>query len=138
MQQFNMFYQCHVTNQESGIWQLQCHLQIISLFEQQILIVSPQNCEIGWFINSQIEQLATQIVRDFALDPICLTWIEHDAHYASRAIATKYSEIEFQWKAGVAKYPKWKAIADDLIENLIDSVSNRPKIHLTSSIGAYR
>lgn len=138
MQQFNMFYQCHVTSQESGIWQLQCHLHIIHLFEQQIVIVSPQNCEVGWFITSQIEQLATQIVRDFNLDPSCLTWIEHDAHYTSRAIATKYSEIEFQWHERVAKNPRWKGIADYLIEDLIDSVFTRPQIRWASPVGALR
>jgi|JFJP01.1.fsa_nt_gi hypothetical protein len=138
MKQLNMFYECHVTNQESGIWQLKCHLHIINLFEQQIVIVSPQNCEIGWFITAQVEQLATHVVCDFDLDPTCLTWIEYDADYANRAIATKYSEIEFQWRKRVAKNPRWKGIADDLIEDLIDNVFTRPQIRLASLVGALR
>jgi len=65
MKNINLFYQCHVAGQDSAIWQLKCHLRIIyQQFGQQIVIVSPQNCEIGWFIPSQIEKLATQIIQD--------------------------------------------------------------------------
>lgn len=66
MKIFEQFYECPVSGQRSAIWQLKCHLRIIyGQFGQQIAIVSVQNCEIGWFIPSQLEQLATHIVRIF-------------------------------------------------------------------------
>ena len=119
MQIFEQFYECHVTGNESAIWQLKCHLRIIyQQFGQQIAIVSVQNCEIGWFIPKQIEQLATHIVRMFQLDPDRLTWIECDPHYTSRPINTEYSQVSFDWHQGNATNPKWKAIANASIESI--------------------
>jgi hypothetical protein len=134
MKNINLFYQCHVTGQDSTIWQLQCHLRIIyQSFGQQIVIVSPQNCEIGWFMPSQTEKLATQIIRDFQLNPSRLTWIEHDQNYASREICTEYSEITFQWKQAIATNPHWQAISNELVSCLIaetDYSDSWSKIHL--------
>jgi hypothetical protein len=135
MKNINLFYQCHVTGQNSAIWQLQCHLRIIyQQFGQQIVIVSPQNCEIGWFIPSQIEKLATQIIQDFQLNPNRLTWIEHDPNYASRQICSEYSEVTFQWKqAIIATNPHWQAISNELVDSLIadtDYSGSWSKIHL--------
>jgi len=119
MKIFEQFYECHVTGQESAIWQLKCHLRIIyHQFGQQIAIVSVQNCEIGWFIPSQLELLATHIVRIFQLDPDHLIWIERDPHYSSRPINTEYSEVSFDWYQGVATNPKWKAIANESVESI--------------------
>jgi hypothetical protein len=119
MKVFEQFYECPVTVQESAIWQLKCHLRIIDReFGQQIAIVSVQNCEIGWFVPSQLEQLATHIVRMFQLDPDRLTWIERDPHYASRPINTEYSEVSFDWHQGIATNPKWKAIANKSVESI--------------------
>jgi hypothetical protein len=116
MKNINLFYQCHVAGQDSEVWQLQCHLRIIyQSFGQQIVIVSPQNCEIGWFMPSQTEKLATQIIRDFQLNPSRLTWIEHDQNYASRESCTEYSEITFQWKQAIATNPHWQAISNELV-----------------------
>jgi len=114
MKKFDLFYQCHVTGQESSIWQLQCHLRIIQQFGRQIAIASPQNCEIGWFIPAQLEKLVTQIVQDFELNPDLLTWIEHDSNYASRKTGSEYSEVEFQWHQGIATNPQWRSLSDDL------------------------
>ncbi|OYQ64309.1 hypothetical protein B9G53_12265 [Pseudanabaena sp. SR411] len=135
MKNINLFYQCHVSGQDSTIWQLQCHLRIIyHQFGQQIVIVSPQNCEVGWFIPSQIEKLATQIIRDFQLNPNRLTWIEHDPNYASRQICSEYSEVTFQWKqAIIATNPHWQAISNELVDSLIadtDYSDSWSKIHL--------
>ncbi len=119
MQIFEQFYECPVTGHESAIWQLKCHLWIIHhQLGQQIAIVSVQNCEIGWFIPSQLEQLATHIVRTFQLDPDRLIWIERDPHYASRPINTEYSEISFDWHQGTATNPRWKAIACESVESI--------------------
>ena len=119
MKVFEQFYECPVTVQESAIWQLKCHLRIIDReFGQQIAIVSVQNCEIGWFVPSQLEQLATHIVRMFQLDSDRLTWIERDLHHASRPINTEYSEVGFDWHQGVATNPKWKEIANASIESI--------------------
>ena len=119
MQVFEQFYECPVTGHESAIWQLKCHLRIIHhQFGQQFAIVSVQNCEIGWFIPFQLEQLATHIVRTFQLDPDRLTWIERDPHYASRPISTEYSEVSFTWYQGVATNPQWKAITNESIESI--------------------
>ena len=121
MKVFEQFYECPVTGHESAIWQLKCHLRIIyQQFGQQIVIVSVQNCEVGWFIPSQLEQLATHIVRTFQLDPDRLLWIERDPHYASRPINTEYSEISFDWHQGIATNPQWKAIANASVESLSD------------------
>jgi len=114
MKKFDLFYQCHVTGRESSIWQLQCHLRITQQFGRQIVIASPQNCEIGWFIPTQVEKLATQIVQDFELDPDLLTWIEHDPNHASRQTGSEYSEIEFQWHQKIATNPQWRSLSDDI------------------------
>lgn len=128
MKQFDLLYQCHVTGQESTIWQLQCHLRIFELFRQHVVIVSPQNCEIGWFFPAQIEKLATQIVRDFELDPDRLTWVEQDLNYRDRQIATEYSVIQFQWHQGVATKPEWRVIADNFMESSVSETFFYDKI----------
>ena len=134
MKNINLFYQCHVSGQDSTIWQLQCHLRIIyHQFGQQIVIVSPQNCEIGWFIPSQIEKLATQIIQDFQLNPNRLTWIEHDHNYDSRQICTEYSEVTFKWQQLNATNAQWHSISNELVSSLIadtDYSDSWSKIHL--------
>lgn len=134
MKNINLFYQCHVAGQDSAIWQLKCHLRIIyQQFGQQIVIVSPQNCEIGWFIPSQIEKLATQIIQDFQLNPNRLTWIEHDPNFASRQICTEYSEVTFQWQQLNATNAQWHSISNELVASLIadtDYSDSWSKIHL--------
>lgn len=120
MKIFEQFYECHVSGQESAIWQLKCYLRIIyKPCGQQIAIASVQNCEIGWFIPKQIEQLATHIVRVFYLNPERLTWIECDPHHASRPINTEYSEVAFEWHQGIATKPKWKALSNESVASLV-------------------
>ncbi len=120
MKNVDHLYQCHVFGQETDIWRLQCHLRIIyQQFGQQIAIVSPQNCEIGWFIESKTIKLATQIVREFQLNPECLVWIERDPHYASRPIGTEYSEIKFEWHQAIAFNPQWHPISNEDMELII-------------------
>jgi hypothetical protein len=132
MKQFDLLYQCHVTGQESTIWQLQCHLRIFELFGQQIVIISPQNCEIGWFFPAQIEKLATQIVQDFELDPERLTWVEQDLNYRDRQIGAEYSVIQFQWHQGVATKPEWKVISDNFMESSVSETFFYDKISLNT------
>jgi len=120
MKNIDRLYQCHVFGQETDIWQLQCHLRIIyQQFGQQIAIVSPQNCEIGWFIASKTAKLATQIVREFQLNPECLIWIERDPHYASRPIGSEYSEVRFEWHQAIAFNPQWHSISHEEMELMI-------------------
>ncbi|NMF59008.1 hypothetical protein [Pseudanabaena yagii] len=120
MKNIDRLYQCHVFGQETDIWQLQCHLRIIyQQFGQQIVIVSPQNCEIGWFIESKTTKLATQIVREFHLNPESLVWIEHDPHYANRPIGTEYSEVRFEWHQAIAFNPQWHPISNEELELMI-------------------
>ncbi|PZV19659.1 MAG: hypothetical protein DCF20_01245 [Pseudanabaena sp.] len=134
MKKIALSYQCPVTGPDSVLWQLQCHLRIIyQPFGQQIAIVSPQNCEIGWFIPSQVEKLATQIVHDFQLNPNRLIWIEHDPNYTNRPICTEYSEVTFQWNQAIATNPQWHDISNELIELLVadtDYSDSWSKIHL--------
>jgi hypothetical protein len=131
MKNIDRLYQCHVIGQESALWQLQCHLRIIyQQFGQQIAIVSPQNCEIGWFIPSKTAKLATQIVREFQLNPDRLVWIEHDPNYVSRQICTEYSEVTFEWDHAIASNPQWKSVAHELIESMIGETL------LTGSLGS--
>lgn len=119
MKIFEQFYECPVTGQNSAIWQLKCHVCIIHRqFGQPVVIVSVQNCEIGWFIPAQLEELATQIVQTFQLNPNRLLWIERDPHYASRPINTEYSEVSFDWHEGVATNARWKAITNEAVESL--------------------
>ena len=121
MKNFNSFYQCHVLGQDSMIWQLQCHLHIIYQDSgQQIAIIAVQNCDISWFIPTMLEKLATQIVKDFHLNPDHLIWIQHDQNYNSRQINTEYSEITFHWNQGVASHPQWEALNSELIESLMN------------------
>ena len=120
MKNFDLFYQCHVHGQDSAIWQLKCHLRIIcESFGQQIVIISPQNCEISWFIPSQIEKLVTQIVHDFQLNPDQLVWLERDPNYASRQICTEYSQVTFRWDQAIATDPQWRSLSNELLPSII-------------------
>ena len=120
MKDIDRLYQCHVVGQESSLWQLQCHLRIIyQQFGQQIAIVSPQNCEIGWFITSKTAKLATQIVREFQLNPERIVWIEQDPNYARRAICSEYSEVTFDWNHAIASNPQWQSISNEDLEFMI-------------------
>jgi hypothetical protein len=114
-QEIDLVYQHRAIAQDSSIWQLQCHLRIIShQFGHQTAIVSPQNCEVGWFIPSQITTLATQIVQDFQLNSDRLVWIERDPHFHDRPICSEYSEVKFEWNQGIASNPQWKSVYSEM------------------------
>jgi hypothetical protein len=108
MKTVDQLYQCHIAGQNSGIWTVQCYLQIFHQQSgQQIVIVSDMSCETGWFIPYKLEQLASQILKEFQLNPDRLVWIEHDLFYAGQSSCTKFSQVLFQWKDGKATNPQW-------------------------------
>jgi hypothetical protein len=114
MKTVDQLYQCNVLGQNAGIWTLRCHLRIVQQHSgQQIVILSDMGCETGWFIPYKLEQLATQIVQEFQLNPDRLVWIEHDLFYASRLSCTKFSQILFHWQNGRATNPQWYPLSDE-------------------------
>ncbi len=61
-----------------GEWEFCCRLRIFDVHpELLIVIVSNLRCDNGTTITNCAEQLATNVVKDFNLDPRSLTWIEH-------------------------------------------------------------
>ncbi|HEY9644264.1 MAG TPA: hypothetical protein V6C57_27465 [Coleofasciculaceae cyanobacterium] len=107
-------YQCNVPGENSATWTIRCHLRIFQQHSgQQIVIMSDLGCETSWFIPYKLEQLATQIVKEFQLNPDRLVWIEHDLFYAGRSSGTKFSQVLFQWKAGKAINPQWYSLSDE-------------------------
>jgi hypothetical protein len=84
-----------------GEWEFCCRLRIFDVHpELLIVIVSNLRCDNGTTITNCAEQLATNVVKDFNLDPRSLTWIEHlpDSE-------TEYSQVEFDWDRLQASYP---------------------------------
>lgn len=120
MPAIDQIYQCRMPGQDSGIWQVKCHLQIFqSGPHQQTVMLTDMGFEFGWFIPYVTAELATQIVREFDLDPAKLLWIEHYTPRLRRLTSADFSQLTFDWHNKQATNPRWSAIAPQTLQALI-------------------
>lgn len=129
MKNVDQFYQCSVkapsylSGEEVVTWQLRCYVQIFFRSSgEQIVLISDLGCEMSWFVPQRLELLATQIVKEFKLDPDRLIWIEHDpagiGTLDSSNLSTELSQVLFQWQEGRASNPQWYDLSLDMVTAL--------------------
>lgn len=129
MKNVDQFYQCSVkapsylSTEETVTWQLRCYVQIFFRSSgEQIVLISDLGCEMSWFVPQRLELLATQIVKEFKLDPDRLIWIEHDpagiGALDSSNLSTELSQVLFQWQEGRASNPQWYDLSLDMVTAL--------------------
>ena len=116
----DQFYTCQMPGQESGTWQLQCHLRIFQARTHvHTVMITEMGFEIGWFNPFVIEKLVDQIVQTFHLDPTKLVWLEHYASDYREVSNADFSQVVFDWQNGKATNPQWLSIAPETAQALI-------------------
>lgn len=60
------------------------------------------------------EHLATLVVKDFAIDPATLTWIEH-----LPASEVQFSIVDFVWEDNQAVSSWWRYLSKEKAEELV-------------------
>lgn len=121
MKTIDQIYHCQIPGQETGVWNLQCHLRIFqSASGAQTVVVTGMGFELGWFIPGVTERLIDQVVREFQLDPVRLVWIEHyDSDLELKeSVCGDYSQVKFVWYQGKATCPRWTSIAPETVQTL--------------------
>lgn len=112
-------YECEVGGQVFGTWRMRCQLSIyFPHLEQQTVIVSQAQFEAGLFIPYRAEDLATQVVRQFGLNPAIVTWIEHYSDLCPRPTIADFNLVIFGWKDKQAFFPVWQPISYETAELL--------------------
>lgn len=122
----DQFYQCSVSvpssvfPEEVMTWQLRCYVQIFFRSSgEQVVLMSDLGCEMSWFVPQRLELLATQIAKEFQLNPDRLIWIEHDpagiGTLDSSNLGTELSQVLFQWEGGKARNPQWYDLSAEMV-----------------------
>jgi hypothetical protein len=127
-------YRWTVPGQDFGMGQLQCYLRIFhSTLGQYIVMVSDMGSRTGWFFSYKIEQVASQIVQKFQLNPDRLIWIEHCPASTNRPKCKGFSQVSFQWQAGKATNPEWQAVDDGTVAALLEETAQFIPVYAVSS-----
>jgi len=75
--------------------------------------------ESGMSVKSCTSHIATNVVRDFQIDPDRMVWVEYDPGRTygpggDRIIPDKYERVDFVWHDGKAIQPKWRHLKPDM------------------------
>ncbi|MTJ46636.1 hypothetical protein [Dolichospermum sp. UHCC 0259] len=93
-----------------GTEKYQHKLRIYSPYPQlQIVIFSKIRAKTGFLTIKEIENLATLVVKEFALNINSVVWIEHDFSQCDLSAAA-FSLITFDWDYRQAANPSWLPI----------------------------
>ncbi len=111
MQFFDAFYCCPMLDRGRGKWQLQCYLSMFSTsYEACIVFIKNLAPEIGWFKPFILEELVTNIVQNFDLEPDKVIWIHQSERGELQKPLSRYYQIHFTWAGTQALNPQWITI----------------------------
>lgn len=102
-----------------------CGLRIVRDAEQTVVILTELPDNRGMSVTNAAEELATQVRREFGLDPDQTRWIEHyperetSVHQRPHRESATYDEIIYTWEDYQASEPEWRRLAEEEIEILL-------------------
>lgn len=102
-----------------------CGLRIVRDGEQTIVVLTELPENRGMSVTNAAEEIATQVRREFGLDPDQTLWIEHypeqQVAYHGRPLREKatYDEIIYTWDDYQASEPEWHRLNQEEVEILL-------------------
>ncbi len=105
-----------------------CYLRVYQLPNRIALVIATElAANMGPSITNSAEALATQVVREYGLDPEKTHFVEHydrrkDGSYGAAVKEfddESYDFVSFTWEDGRAGHAKWKPASKEIIEVLI-------------------
>ena len=126
MKTVNGFFDYKVDNWSSR-WS-STFLRVYSLADRVAVVIATEVADNpGPSITNSAEALATEVVKEYNLDPLRTYFVEHydrrkDGSYGAKVSdldKETYDFVEFSWTDRVACCAKWKPAAKDVIEKLI-------------------
>jgi len=103
-----------------------CGLRIVRDGEQTVVVLTELPDNPGMSVTNAAEEIATQVRREFGLDPDQTRWIEHYPkwqHHIHRQLHTEssiYDEIIYTWIDYEATQPEWQRLTYEEVEILLD------------------
>ena len=90
---------------------------------QPIITMAMDHPESPMSVRSCVGHIATRVVADFHITPSRMLFVEYypAVDYGvdeERHIPQRFERVDFQWHGRKALFPKWRAVADPLIETL--------------------
>lgn len=102
-----------------GKWDSRCRIRVFRPHPEQIVVIASDLGEdSGTSITNCAEGLANLVVRDFALDPDLLLWIEHYPYYRQEDPKAEFSRVQFAWSGCQATKARWSPISRQEAEAL--------------------
>jgi len=102
-----------------GKWDSRCRIRIFRPHPEQIVVIASDLGEdSGTSITNCAEGLATLVVKDFALDPALVLWIEHYPYNRQEDPQTEFSRVQFAWNGGKATKARWSPMSQQEAEAL--------------------
>lgn len=80
-------------------------------------------------VRSCASHIATGVIRDFAIDPNRMLWIEHYPMKSYgvkevRHIPASFEAVEFTWFENKAMHPKWRVLNPPMLDTIKDLLKN--------------
>lgn len=98
-----------------------CHLRILQKGKRTTVIAIEIPVNPGKSVTNAAEDIATQVVQQFHLDPMKTRFIEcysKDSYEGARA--ETYDEVTFTWQERKASNPQWRRLEPHEIAELLD------------------
>jgi len=100
-------------------WDSRCRIRIFRPHPEQIVVIaSDLGQDSGTSITNCADHLATLVVRDFALDPTLLLWIEHYPCNRQEDPQVEFSRVHFSWSGRKATKARWSPMSQQEAEAL--------------------
>ncbi len=102
-----------------------CCLSILHSEEQTIVVFTELPDNEGMSVTNAAEDIATQVRREFGLDPDQTRWIEHypeRQHHVHNRIHIEpatYDEVIYTWDGYQASEPTWRRLTREEFEVLV-------------------
>ncbi|MDQ4074920.1 MAG: hypothetical protein M3220_01600 [Chloroflexota bacterium] len=93
-----------------------CRIRIFPLEDKTVVVATELPDNRGMPITHAAEELATQVIRRFNIDPGCLIWIEH---YPIAVGGERFDEVDFTWNGERFHSPAWRSSSREEVEQMI-------------------
>ena len=97
-----------------------CHLRILQQEKESIVIATETAVNPGKSVTNAAEDIATQAVQQFQLDPTTTRFIEHYTKESYEGSEEGHFEVTFTWQEQEATNPQWKPLQPHEIAALTD------------------
>ena len=107
-----------------GYWNsdAHCYLDIKRFPDKVVVIATETGDNEGTSITNMAEHIATQVCRDFDIDPQSLVWIElydTESYRGANEERDEYDLVTFDWNGRQFSKPKWKHLTRSELYALI-------------------